>query len=137
MQLVRRDGVELWTRGEEPISGQFPELVRAAQALPENTVLDGELLLWSEGHPKSFAELQTRLHRAPSPQTQFDLFETTIPIMMVYDLLESDGIDRREESWEHRRSRLEEVLRNIECDHFHLSDILDGSWDALAEQRTG
>jgi DNA ligase-1 len=137
MQLVRRNGVELWTRGEEPISGQFPELVRAAQALPEGTVLDGELLLWSEGHPKSFAELQTRLHRAPSPQTQFDLFETTIPIMMVYDLLESDGIDRREESWEHRRSRLEEVLRNIECDHFHLSDILDGSWDALAEQRDG
>ena len=56
-----RNGVELWTRGEEPISGQFPELVRAAQALPEGTVLDGELLLWSEGHPKSFAELQTRL----------------------------------------------------------------------------
>ena len=56
------DGVELWTRGEEPISGQ-PNW--RAEALPEGTVLDGELLLWSEGHPKSFAELQTRLHRAP------------------------------------------------------------------------
>lgn len=137
MQLVRRDGVELWTRGEEPISGQFPELVRAARALPEGTVLDGELLLWSEGQPKPFAELQTRLHRSPSPQTQFDLFDTTIPIMMVYDLLESDGIDRRDECWEQRRSRLEQVLQSITSDHFHLSEVLDGSWDALGEQRDG
>ena len=111
--------------------------MRAARALPEGTVLDGELLLWSEGQPKPFAELQTRLHRSPSPQTQFDLFDTTIPIMMVYDLLESDGIDRRDECWEQRRSRLEQVLQDITSDHFHLSRVLDGSWDALGEQRDG
>ena len=57
--------------------------------------------------------------------------------MMVYDLLESDGIDRRDECWEQRRSRLEQVLQSITSDHFHLSEVLDGSWDALGEQRDG
>lgn len=135
MQLVRRDDVELWTRGEEPISGQFPELVRAARNLPEGTVLDGELLLWLEGQPRSFSELQSRIHRAPNPQTQFNLFDTTKPVMMIYDLLELQGIDQRDESWETRRNRLEQIMSSHSCDHFLVSEVLTGSWDDLKKQR--
>src|SRR6202035_2142883 len=41
-QLVRRGGrVHLWSRGEELITGRFPEIVAAASHLPDGTVLDG------------------------------------------------------------------------------------------------
>ena len=45
-QIVRRAGqVWLWSRGEELVTERYPEVVSAAQGLPEGTVLDGELLV--------------------------------------------------------------------------------------------
>ena len=45
-QLVRRDGqTALWSRGEELITHQFPEIVTAATTLPRDAVLDGEVLI--------------------------------------------------------------------------------------------
>lgn len=43
-QMVRRGGqAALWSRGEELVSQQFPELIEAMQSLPDGTVLDGEI----------------------------------------------------------------------------------------------
>ncbi len=54
-QLVKRGGrVWLWSRGEELVTEAFPEVAQRAQALPEGTVLDGELLAW-HGPPPVFA----------------------------------------------------------------------------------
>ena len=49
-QVVRRGGgCWIWSRGEELVTERFPEVVAAAAAWPEGTVLDGELLVWPEG----------------------------------------------------------------------------------------
>src|SRR5690606_41130498 len=61
VQLLLRDGeVALWSRGEERLDGRFPEIEQAATALPEGTVIDGELLAWraDEDAPLPFTALQ-------------------------------------------------------------------------------
>ena len=60
-QLIRRgDTTCLWSRGDEPIAGQFPEIMADAHKLPE-CVIDGEILAWKDGRVMPFAALQKRL----------------------------------------------------------------------------
>ena len=104
-QLVRRGGeTALWTRGEELVGERFPEVVAAADRLPEGTVLDGELLVIRGGRQLGFDQLSKRLHRkAP---TRRDI--AALPVaFLAYDLLESGGVDLRGEPLASRRQRLE------------------------------
>ena len=46
-QLIKRGSeVNLWSRGEDLVSEQFPDIIEEAQRWPEKVVLDGELLAW-------------------------------------------------------------------------------------------
>ncbi len=48
-QIVKRAGqVWVWSRGEELMSERFPELQSLAQRWPDGTVVDGEILVWSD-----------------------------------------------------------------------------------------
>ncbi len=94
-QVVVRDGrVHVWSRGEELITERFPEVVAQAQALPNGTVLDGEILAWQPGGetPLPFARLQQRIGR--SNLTKKVLADAPV-IFLAYDCLETEGIDRR------------------------------------------
>jgi DNA ligase-1 len=106
-QLIRRAGQSfLWSRGEELINAAFPELVAAAAALPNGTVLDGEILVWTADaqQPAPFAQLQRRLGRkAPGKKLLADCPATFV----VYDLLEQGGEDRRQAPLSQRRAALE------------------------------
>lgn len=55
-QLIRRQGQTfIWSRGKELVTEQFPEVASAAAALPDGSVIDGELVGWSEsGHFKTW-----------------------------------------------------------------------------------
>ena len=112
-QLIRRAGQTfLWSRGEELIQAAFPEVIEAAAALPEGTVLDGELLVWPQGaeRPAAFGQLQRRLGR--SKPGRAILRECPVRLL-AYDLLERDGIDLRAEPLSRRRSALEALLHTI------------------------
>jgi DNA ligase-1 len=107
-QLVRRAGrTFLWSRGEELLSGRFPEVEEAAALLPEGTVLDGELLPWIDGAPLPFAQMQRRIGR----KTLGRKILAEVPVVLVaYDLLEAGGEDLRDRPFEERRERLAALL---------------------------
>ncbi|KAF1700098.1 ATP-dependent DNA ligase [Pseudoxanthomonas suwonensis] len=136
VQLLRRDGeVALWSRGEERLDGRFPEIEQAATALPEGTVIDGELLAWRGGEaaPLPFTALQTRIQRRkPGPKTLADT-----PVRVVaYDLLELDGRDLRQMPQRERRVLLERVLATLGDPRITLSpQVLPTSWEHAADLR--
>jgi DNA ligase 1 len=110
-QLVRRKGgVFLWSRGEELLAGRFPEVEAAAAALPEGTVLDGELLGWQGDAPLPFAALQRRITR----KTVSASLRREVPVrLVVYDALEVDGRDRRAAPLTERRAHAERLLAGL------------------------
>jgi DNA ligase-1 len=131
--VVRTDGASVWSRGEELVSDTFPEMVAAARALPPGTVLDGEIVAWSDeaAAPRPFAALQQRLNRkAPGPKLR-----QSVPVVLIaYDLLEQEGIDLRERPLAERRARLETLLP-IEPT-LKLSPTIDPpDWPALDARR--
>ncbi|MEQ8821329.1 MAG: ATP-dependent DNA ligase [Sumerlaeia bacterium] len=134
-QLIRRAGQTiLWSRGEELITERFPEIAEAARALPDGTVLDGEVLGWREGMPMPFGDLQKRITRKTAgPKIRRD-----VPVaFMAYDLMESEGEDRRGEPMTERRRRLEAVLAPLtaELPIFPSPVVEAESWEALRALR--
>ncbi len=150
-QLVRRGGeIAIWSRGEELVTHQFPELVAAARALPRDGVLDGEILIWTGGDPASgaggggmpapFSDLQTRLNRKAAPSPQMGLFETSRLVMLAFDLLELDGADLRDRPQHERRALLEDCLADNDAhdatDTIRLSPLVEAeTWEELAALR--
>ncbi|WP_085316932.1 ATP-dependent DNA ligase [Derxia lacustris] len=107
-QAVRRAGqLWLWSRGEELVTERFPELAAPLVRLPDGTVLDGEILVWRDGRPASFAALQTRIGRKTLGRK---LLAEHPAAFIAYDLLEADGSDWRARPQQERRARLEAVV---------------------------
>jgi DNA ligase-1 len=130
-QLIRRDNqVFLWSRGEELVTGRFPEVVNDARKLPEGTVLDGEIVAYEDGRPRPFAALQQRIGR----EKRVREVAAGIPaVFLAYDLLEDRGADTRQSPLRLRRDRL---IQLIEGPVLRLSEeVAADSWDALAELR--
>ena len=97
-QLVRRGGsVYLWSRGEELVTDRYPEVAEAAMALPDGTVLDGELVVWKEGQVQPFSEMQRRIGR----KTLSKKMRADVPVaLLAFDLL---GMERRGRARAHDR----------------------------------
>ena len=107
-QLLLRDTPSIWSRGEEIITHQFPEIAAAGAGLKINAVLDGEILLWRDDKPLPFAALQKRLGRKTPPQP--GLFDTQRAAFLAFDILEHDGEDIRRRPLRERRALLESLL---------------------------
>ncbi|MDL2357921.1 MAG: ATP-dependent DNA ligase [Pseudomonadota bacterium] len=131
-QLVRRGGQNyLWSRGEDLITERFPEL--AALRLPEGTVIDGEVLIWHDGAPAPFADLQKRIGR----KTLSARLLADLPAVLVaYDLLEEGGVDLRAVPQHQRRTLLEALVRDAGQERLKLSPLVEApGWDDLAQMR--
>ncbi len=130
-QLVRRAGqVWIWSRGEELVTERFPEIVQAASALPDGTVLDGEIVVWKDARPAPFNLLQQRIGR----KTLNKRVLAEAPVAFIaYDLLESQGEDRRDLPQHERRALLEAALRGTTLPLSPLVQAPD--WAAFAALR--
>jgi DNA ligase-1 len=107
-QLIRRTGKTfLWSRGEELLAGRFPEVEELGALLPDGTVIDGELLPWTEGSPMPFAQLQRRIGRKNLGRK---ILEEVPAVLVAYDLLEEGGRDIRSHSLVERRDRLSSLV---------------------------
>ncbi len=133
-QLVKRAGaVWLWSRGEELVTERFPELAVLGEALPDGTVLDGEIAVWREDRVQPFAELQKRIGR----KTLGAKLLREIPVVLLaYDILEWEGRDLRMlPQWE-RRALLDELVTRVQHPALLPSPMLTGiAWSDLARQR--
>ena len=131
-QIVKRAGqVWLWSRGEELVTERFPEIVALAQDLPDGTVLDGEIMVWQEGAPASFALLQQRIGR----KTLGKKVLADAPVtFMAYDILEAGGVDVRAQSQQQRRLQLEAALAGTTLKISPVEKL--DAWAAFAALRT-
>lgn len=134
-QIVRRGGgAYLWSRGEELITDRFPELEGAWAALPDGTVLDGEVLAFEAGAPMPFSVLQRRIGRR---KLSAAVLASAPAAFMAYDVLELEGKDLREEPLRDRRLRLSDLLRS-RSERLRLSpEVEAASWDELRSLREG
>ena len=131
-QLIRRHGETfLWSRGEELITEQFPELADAGKHLPDGTVLDGEILPWKNGEVLPFSRLQRRLGRKKLNQRVMSEFPV---LLLIYDLLEQEGEDIREKPLLWRRERLVELMAPVDSTlPLNVSPVVQAnSWEELA-----
>jgi DNA ligase-1 len=133
-QVIKREGeVYIWSRGEELVTEQFPELREAASRLPEGTVVDGEIVAWNGEEPMPFNYLQRRLGRKKVGAREME--ETPVHLI-VYDCLEAGGEDIRSLPLSERRTRLETVVEAAGAPSVSLSPTVEvSSLQDLEERR--
>ncbi|MCB0607894.1 MAG: ATP-dependent DNA ligase [Lewinellaceae bacterium] len=134
-QLIVRNGeLFVWSRGEELLTDKFPEYHALASALPDGTVLDGEILPFRDGMPLPFGVLQTRIGRKNLTRKHL---ESAPVICMAYDLLEWGGRDIREQPLAERRKLLENLLATTpDQPVLRISPVIGfDHWGNLAEIR--
>ena len=165
-QVVCRAGQAwIWSRGEELVSDRFPELQAMAAALPDGTVIDGEIVVWRSGgadngaNTEANAETETEtetgtgteaeaetqgrvqpfaeLQRRIGRKTIGPKLQREIPVVLLaYDLLEFQGQDLRAQPQQARRALLDALLLQTSHPALRASPLLQGeSWQALGELR--
>jgi DNA ligase-1 len=130
-QVIQRNGeVFIWSRGEELVTDKFPELVEMAIQLPTGTVLDGEIIAFSNGMPLPFSLLQTRIGRK---NLNKKILQEAPVSFIGYDILEYDGKDLRQNSQKDRRLLLEKLSKEINNTRFEISPLVEANdWNDLA-----
>jgi len=129
-QIIRRnDEVFIWSRGEELVTEQFPEIKEVVQNMKGDFVIDGEILAVKDDKVLNFNELQKRLNR--KTLTKKMLSEVPIQVF-AYDLLELENNDLREKPISARRAMLEELLLNENPEPIKISEVIEfENWDEL------
>ena len=144
-QIIKRNHeLFVWSRGEELMTGKFPEYHALKNHLPNGVVLDGEIIPYKspstsspgavvEGAPLPFALLQTRIGRKNVTKKQL----TEAPItFFAYDLLEYEGNDIRETLLIERRTLLEKIVKEINHPALLLSPVISfTTWAELTSLR--
>src|SRR5918999_1324239 len=98
---AQNGGVTLWSRRGTLFTARFPEVARACEKLPTETVVDGEVVAIDENGRASFNLLQ---HHASRPHLQFYVFD--MPVFRGRSLLHVP--------LETRRALLEEALEKVD-----------------------
>lgn len=133
-QLIKRNNeIFIWSRGEELVTSQFPEIMEMLQNFEGNFVLDGEILAVKNDEVLNFNELQKRLNRKNLTKKMLE----EIPVQVfVYDLLEFENEDLREIPLQERRILLESLLQKNPNERINIPQIVETeNWEDLIEIR--
>lgn len=99
--------VRVWSRHGTDMTNRFPDVVAAATVqTPPGTVVDAELVVWSEDR-LDFTALARRM--ATGPRTINALVRRSPVSVAAFDLLAHAGTDLRDQPWSVRRARLEDL----------------------------
>jgi DNA ligase-1 len=117
----------LYSRTGEDIAAAFPDVV---EALAFDGVIDGELLIFHNGHAAPFGDLQQRLNRKAADAKLLAKFPAGI---RAYDLLMDGEEDLRALPFAQRRKRLEGFVARLDTSRIDLSPLQPfASWEDLA-----
>ena len=131
VQAVNEGGIRrLYTRTGDDISRTFPDILNA---LSDEGVVDGELLVIRDGQVASFADLQQRLNRKAVDAKLMTAFPAAI---RAYDLLAEGREDTRVLAFAQRRKRLEAFVARQHSPRIDLSPLQPfAGWPELAALR--
>lgn len=141
--ILRNDELFVWSRGEELVTDKYPEFEKFIGAIPNGTVIDGEILPFPNGTIGTFNDLQTRIGRKTISAA---LLKKVPVILKAYDLLEWQGKDIRNFPFTERRKLLEQLVKKtIENKDYeqspgdlplHLSETVHFStWEEVTRER--
>jgi len=109
-----KTGIELWSRNKRDFSRRFPNVARALEALPLETVLDGEIVAVNGDGRPSFSSLQ-------------NFGDGTAAILFyAFDAPVLAGADLRSKPLATRREMLRELISNLP-DTIRFSETFDAS----------
>jgi len=111
--------IHLRSRNDNDMAVRYPIIAKALAKLPDNTVVDGELVALDEEDRPSFNLLQN-YGNSSGPLLFF-----------LFDLLVLSGRDMKAETLEIRRGLLEKKVMPKLADPIRLSPALDGSMNEL------
>ena len=133
--IIRNNELFVWSRGEELVTDKYPEFEEFVGLVPNGTVLDGEILPFPKGEIGTFNDLQTRIGRKNVTKK---LLEKTPVILKVYDILEWNGDDIRNEPFKARREILHKLYAEVASEDLPLRlsrSIQFNSWQEAAAER--
>jgi len=133
--IIRDNQIYVWSRGEELVTDKYPEFNLFLGAIPDGTVIDGEILPLAEGGIGTFNDLQTRIGRKNVSQS---LLQKTPVIIKAYDILEWNNEDIRSLPYEERRLLLEQLYDAVKDKNLplHLSEkVYLNSWEEVTAER--
>lgn len=120
----------LYSRTGEDIATAFPDVIAA---LDFDGVIDGELLIFKDGHAAPFGDLQQRLNRKTADAKLLEKYPAGI---RAYDLLMEGADDLRALPFAERRKRLEAFITRLHNPRIDLSPLQPfASWEELAQLR--
>ncbi|PQJ31752.1 ATP-dependent DNA ligase [Nonlabens arenilitoris] len=142
--IIRSGELFVWSRGEELVTDKYPEFQKFINVIPDGTVIDGEILPYKDGQILNFNDLQTRIGR----KTVGKKLLADVPVVIVaYDLLEWQGEDIRDKSFQERRSLLDKLITSVQHSSSNsssssnqvpllLSETMNfNSWEEVAKER--
>ncbi|HEY8948148.1 MAG TPA: cisplatin damage response ATP-dependent DNA ligase [Rhizomicrobium sp.] len=131
VQAVNERGQRrLFSRTGDDIGASFPDVL---EALSQEGVIDGELLVMKKGQVSSFGDLQQRLNRKKIDLALMAKYPAGI---RAYDILLDGARDMRGLSFKERRAALEKFVAREKADRIDLSPLQPfKSWDELAKLR--
>ena len=136
--VLGRDGeaavVKLYSREGEDITPAFPDLVKALLTVKARSfAIDGELLICRDGAMQNFSLLQQRLNRKSVTPKLLRDFPAHI---RAFDLLEWNGEDLRQKTFDERREKLARFVAEARCENLDLSEPIGfTNWDFLRALR--
>src|SRR5688572_23624075 len=118
----KRDGsVQLRSRNDNDFASRYPGVVKALAKLPDNTIIDGEVVAFDQDGRPSFNALQN-YGSAPAPVVYY-----------VFDLMMLAGRDVMREPLEKRRELLEKKVLPKLAEPVRYASSLDASLPVLVE----
>jgi ATP-dependent DNA ligase len=100
--------VHLLSRILKDLNLAFPELVRASEVLPPETLLDGEIVIADATGPADFGALQTRL--SAGSRGALSAATDNPAILLAFDVRRDAGADLIDMPLQTRRAHLEALL---------------------------